>query len=101
LALAYQDQGSFALAQHAYEHQSICWNDCQTTSKITPWFWTTLGTLSRHGRPENRRQDKNKALHLYEKIDDHTGMAIASSDLAGLALSQKRVRDGRKYLGQS
>lgn len=43
-------------------------------------------------------QIKEKTLHLYKKIGDHEGTAIASSDLAGLALSQRRIRNGREYL---
>jgi hypothetical protein len=41
---------------------------------------------------------KEKTLQLYKKIDDHEGSAVACSDLAGLALSQPRIRNGRKYL---
>ena len=33
-----------------------------------------------------------KTLHLYKKIGDHEGTAIACSDLAGLALSQQQIR---------
>jgi hypothetical protein len=41
---------------------------------------------------------KEETLHLYKKIGDHEGTAIVCCDLAGLALSQRRIRIGRKYL---
>jgi tetratricopeptide (TPR) repeat protein len=102
LALAYQDQGSFALAQHAYEQSIDLLERLPDNIKDYAMVLDDFGGLYlAMGDPRTAAKIKIKALHLYEKIDDHTGMAIASSDLAGLALSQKRVRDGRKYLGQS
>jgi hypothetical protein len=53
------------------------------------------------GHPDIATRLKVKTFRLYEKIGDHAGIAIACSDLAGLAFTQKRIRDGRKYLEQA
>jgi hypothetical protein len=39
-----------------------------------------------------------KALGIYEKIEDHGGIARTCGDLAGIAFSQKKVDRGSKYL---
>ena len=44
---------------------------------------------------------KAKTLRLFGKIGDHAGMVIACSDLAGLALGQRQIRVGAKYLEQA
>ncbi len=102
LALAYADQGNFALAQHAYE-QSIHLLE-RSPGNIKDYAMALDGFGGLYlamGDSKTAARIKLKALHLYEKIEDHTGIAIACSDLAGLAFREKRVRDGRKYLAQS
>jgi tetratricopeptide (TPR) repeat protein len=99
LGLTYKDQENFADAQHAFE-RSI--NILEKLPNHTREYGMALdnfgGLLFTMGQPEAAHRLKEKALHVYEKTNDHLGIAIACSDLAGLALSQKRVRQGRKYL---
>jgi len=102
LALAYADQGSFALAQHAYEQSIHLLERSPNSVKDYAMALDGFGGLYlAMGDPKTAARIKLKALHLYEKIEDHTGIAIACSDLAGLAFREKRVRDGRKYLEHS
>jgi len=99
LGLTYRDLGNFADAQHAFE-QSI--HILERSPNNTRDYAMALdnfgGLLLAMGQSDAADRMKRKALRIYEKTNDHTGIAIASSDLAGLAFSQGRVRRGRKYL---
>jgi tetratricopeptide (TPR) repeat protein len=99
LGLSYKDQGNFAYAQHAFE-QSI--RILEGLPNNTREYGMALdnfgGLLFAMGQPEPAGRIKEKAVHVYEKTNDHTGLAIAYSDLAGLAFSQKQMRRGRTYM---
>ena len=99
LALAYEDRGDFADAQRAYERA------IRTLEKLTNHIKDYAMALDDFGglylaigHADLAVRIKEKTLHLYKKIGDHEGTAIVCSDLAGLALSQRRIRSGRKYL---
>jgi len=102
LGLAYQDQGSFTRAQHAYEQSIHTFERLPSNIRDYAMALDDLGGLYlAMGHPDSATAIKKKTFRLYKKVDDHAGMAIVSSDLAGLALGQKRIRAGRKYLEQA
>jgi len=99
LALAYEDRGDFVDAQRAYERAIRTLEKLPNHIKDHAMALDDLGGLYlAMGHADLAVRIKEKTLHLYEKIGDHEGAAIACSDLAGLALSQRRIRNGRKYL---
>jgi tetratricopeptide (TPR) repeat protein len=99
LGLSYRDQGNFAYAQYAFE-QSI--RILEGLPNNTREYGMALdnfgGLLLAMGQPEPAGTMRKKALHVYEKTNYHTGIAIACSGLAGLAFSQKQMRQGRRYM---
>jgi tetratricopeptide (TPR) repeat protein len=99
LALADEDQGDFADAQRAYERAIHTLEKLPNHLKDYAMALDDLGGLYlAMGHADLAVRIKEKTLRLYKKIEDHEGIAIACSDLAGLALSQRRIRNGRKYL---
>lgn len=99
LGLSYEDQGKFASAQRAYEQSVHTLERSPNNFRDYAMALDDFGGLYvAMGHPEIAVRMKVKALHLYDKIGDHTGIAIACSDLAGLALKEKLVRNARKYL---
>jgi tetratricopeptide (TPR) repeat protein len=99
LALAYEDQGDFTDAQRAYERSIRALENSPNHVKDYAMALDDLGGLYQAmGHADLAVRIKEKTLHLYKKIGDHEGSAIACSDLAGLALSERRIRNSRKYL---
>jgi tetratricopeptide (TPR) repeat protein len=99
LALAYEDQGDFTDAQRAYERSIRALENSPSHIKDYAMALDDLGGLYLAiGRADLAVRMKEKTLQLYRNIGDHEGSVIACSDLAGLALSQRRIRNGRKYL---
>ena len=102
LGLAYEDQGDFHQARRAYEHSIQILEKLPDNVRDYAMALDDLGGLYlATGDPEIAAKIKLKSFRLYAKTGDHTGMAIASSDLAGLALNQKRVHAARKFLEQA
>ncbi len=99
LGLTYKDQGDFAASQRAFE---LSIHLLERAPDHTREYGMALdnfgGLLLARGQPDAARKVREKALHVYQKTNDHTGMAIACSDLAGLALTQNALRRSRKYL---
>ena len=99
LGLAYQDQGDFVSAQHAYEQSIHLLEPLSNGIKDYAMTLDDFGSLYLAlGQMDMANTIQVKALHLYEKINDHEGISSACNNLAGVALTQKRVRDGREYL---
>lgn len=99
LALAYEDRGDFIDAQRAFERAIRTLQKLPNHIKDYAMALDDLGGLYlAMGHADLAVRIKEKTLRLYKKIGDHEGMAIASSDLAGLALSRRSIRNGRKYL---
>jgi len=99
LGLAFEDQGNFADSQHAYEQSIRTLEGLPNNIRDYAMTLDDLGGLYvSTGQLDLAVRLRVKALQLYEKVNDHAGMARASSDLAGTALSQKKVHQGRKYL---
>jgi tetratricopeptide (TPR) repeat protein len=99
LGLSYRDQGNFAYAQHAFEQSIRILEGLPNNTREYGMALDTFGGLmSAIGQPEPAGRMRKKAIHVYEKTNYHSGIAIASSNLAGLAFSQKQMRQGRIYL---
>jgi tetratricopeptide (TPR) repeat protein len=102
LGLAYEDIGNLAYAQHALERSIHIFEGLPNNISDYAMALDDLGGIyATTGQLELAAKLRTKALHLYEKINDHTGIACASSDLAGIAFNQKKVREGRKYLDRA
>jgi tetratricopeptide (TPR) repeat protein len=97
LGLAYDDQGNFPFAQHAFEESLHILENLP--DNIQDYALDDFGGLYlATGQFEIANKLFAKALGLYEKVGDRGGIARASSALAGTAFSQKKVGNGSKYL---
>lgn len=99
LGLSYEDQGEFALAQHSYEESLRIFAGLPDNIRDYAMALNDFGGLYvKTGQFEAAEMMRTKALGLYEKVDDHGGIARSSGDLAGIAFSEKNVARGSKYL---
>jgi tetratricopeptide (TPR) repeat protein len=99
LGLAYDDQGNFPFAQHAFEESLHILENLPDNIQDYAMALEDFGGLYVvTGQFEVADKLRTRALGLYEKVGDHGGIARASSDLAGTSFSQKKVRRGSKYL---
>lgn len=86
LGSIYRDMDRYDRARHFYEHilSSFPSEQQETASAID-----NLGELEElAGRLDASKALRLRALHLYEEIKNHAGVALASSNLANLALKQ-------------
>jgi len=99
LGLAYEDLGEFALSQHAYEESLRILEGLPDNIKDYAMALNDFGGLYVvTGQFEVADKMRTKALGIYEKVEDHGGIARTCGDLAGIAFSQKKVTRGSKYL---
>jgi tetratricopeptide (TPR) repeat protein len=99
LGLAYEDLGEFTLSQHAYEESLRILGRLPNNIRDYAMALNDFGGLYvATGQFEVADKMRTKALGIYEKVEDHGGVARAAGDLAGIAFSQKKVASGSKYL---
>jgi tetratricopeptide (TPR) repeat protein len=99
LGLAYEDLGEFTLSQHAYEESLRILESLPDNIQDYAMALNDFGGLYvTIGQFEIADKMRTKALGIYEKVEDHGGIARTSGDLAGIAFSQKKVARGSKYL---
>ena len=102
LGLAYENRRDFASAQRAFE-QSL--RILEMVPSYARGYGMVLnnfgGLLLAMGQPEEAGRIQEKALHVFEKINDHASVSIVCNNLAGLAFGQKQVPRGRKYLDRA
>ena len=97
--MAYEDQGRFPEAQHAYEQAAQILGAMPAHIVDYAAVIDNFGSLYRDmGQIQIAITMRLKALHLYEQIRDHAGIARSCNNLVGLVLSQNHVREGKKYL---
>lgn len=102
LGLAYAQQENLTAARHAYEEAIQLLRSNGTDASNYAEALSNFGDLYRNiGQFATATTLQIKALHLYEGIGDHVGIARTCSDLAGIELSQKHNRNGKKYLERS
>jgi tetratricopeptide (TPR) repeat protein len=99
LGLAYEELGDFTLSQRAYEESLRILEGLPDNLQDYAMALDDFGALYvATGQFEVAEKLRTKALGLYEKVEDHGGIARSSGDLAGIAFSQKKVAKGSKYL---
>ena len=102
LGLAYEDMGEFTLSQHAYEESLRILKDLPDNIRDYAMALNDFGGLCvATGQFDVADKMRTKALAIYEKVEDHGGIARASCDLATVAFSQKKVGSGRNYLARA
>lgn len=99
---AYQCQGRFQDATTSYEKALRI---LQVDDGLAADYAATLsafGTLlSDMGQGKAALGVESRALHIYERIHDHAGIAVACVSLADLELGFKHHTQGRVYLERS
>jgi tetratricopeptide (TPR) repeat protein len=99
LGLAYEDQGNYVDSQHAYERSIRTFEGLPNNARDYAMALDDFGGLYvSTGQPELSVRLRQKALGLYEKISDHAGMTRVSSNLAGIAFTQRNTNEGKRYL---
>jgi len=99
LGMALKDQGNFDESRRAFE-QSL--QSYEASSNVTTDHATALDDFGElyvlTGQLPLAERMMERALHLYESAQDHAGVTRGSNYLAGVLLSQNKVREGRKIL---
>ena len=99
LGLAYQDEGDYIDSQHAYERSVQMFGSLPDNAEDYAMVLNDFGGLYvETSQPKLAFKLREKALRLYEKMADHAGMTRVSTNLAGLAFTQKKIDEGRAYL---
>ena len=99
LGLAYTDKGSFRAAQHAYEQAIHLLQPLPERVQDYASALDNFGYLYRAmGQLEVATNLRLKALHVYEQVGDHSGIARVCNNLAALALEQRNMKKAGKYL---
>jgi len=102
LGLAYEDQGSFSRAQHAFEQAIHVLKALPDHATDYAMALDDLGGLYlAMDQIDASRNLKLQALRLYAEADEHGGIAISCSDLAALALVKNKIHDAKKYLARA
>lgn len=102
LGLAYEDQGDFFASRRAFEQSIQAYDGLANEITGHAMALDDFGELYvATGQLDLAVRLMERALHLYEVSKDHAGIARASSDLAGALFSQRKVHEGRKYLGRA
>src|SRR5689334_11237610 len=101
LGLAFEDQGDFSAARHAFEQSIRAYERLPNASDYAMALddFGELHVLT--GQLDLAVRMMEKALHLYETAEDHAGIVRASSYLAGALFSQKKIREGKKNLNRA
>jgi tetratricopeptide (TPR) repeat protein len=99
LGFAYREVGKVAESQKAFERAlNIFERKPEYVGDYAEALDYIGGLYSDMGQAQLASQAWSKAFHLFEQQNDHSGMARASSNLAGLALQQNQAHKARKYL---
>jgi tetratricopeptide (TPR) repeat protein len=102
LGLSYEDQGDFRNSSRAFE-QSI--QAYESVPNDTANYATALDDFGNlyliTGQQDLAVSMMERALRLHSANKDHAGIARSSSNLAGALFSQKKLREGRKYLDRA
>jgi tetratricopeptide (TPR) repeat protein len=94
--------GDFARSQHAYEESLRILKDLPDALQDYAMALDDFGGLYvATGQLDAADKMRTRALGIYEKLQDHAGIARASCNLATLAFSQKRATSGNKYLARA
>jgi tetratricopeptide (TPR) repeat protein len=99
LGLAYEKKEDFGAAQRAYEEALRLLRGDNANARDYAEVLSDFGDLYCDiGHCESATGLYLKALHVYEELSDHTGIARSLSDLAGNEFSLKHNSNGKRYL---
>lgn len=99
LAVAYQGAGDLVNAQIAFEHAlQVLEPDREHPEDYASALENYAELYSQLGQLDVAAPMWRKALHLRQRIGDHTGTALTLTRLAELALSRNRVGEAHRYL---
>jgi tetratricopeptide (TPR) repeat protein len=99
LAVACQGAGDLANAQIAFEHAlQVLEHDREHLEDYASALENYAGFYRELGRLDVAAPMWRKALHLRQRIGDHTGTALSLTRLAELALARNRVGEAHQYL---
>jgi tetratricopeptide (TPR) repeat protein len=99
LAVACQGAGNLTDAQSAFERAlQVLDHDREHPEDYASALENYAGFYSELGQLDVAAPMWQKALHLRQRIGDHTGIALSLTRLAELALVRNRVREAHGYL---
>jgi len=99
LAVACQGAGDLANAQIAFEHAlQFLEHDREHPEDYASALENYAGFYSELGQLDVAVPMWRKALHLRQRIGDHTGTALSLTRLAEVALARNRIREAHRYL---
>jgi tetratricopeptide (TPR) repeat protein len=99
LGLAYQMTGRFPEAESAFQHSlSILKRDAENVSDYASALDNYAGLYFEAGRLVEAAAMRRKALDLQLRTGDHAAATRSLTNLAGVALAQKRLRESKEYL---
>jgi tetratricopeptide (TPR) repeat protein len=98
LGVVHTQQGRFAEAQKAFERSLRILDGTQFVTDYAAALQNYGALYNDTGQIAIAGQMWRKALQLRQQSGDHAGISRSLTSLAGLALTQGRVREARKYL---
>lgn len=102
LGLSYEDQGDFRDSTRAFEQSIQAYESVPNHSADYATALDDFGNLYvTTGQLDLAIRMMERAQRLQQANEDHAGVARSSSDLAGALFSQKKLREGRKYLDRA
>src|SRR5580704_9585072 len=102
LAVACQGAGDLANAQIAFEHAlQVLEHDREHLEDYASALENYAGFYRELGRLDVAAPMWRKALHLRQKLGDHTATALSLTRLAEFAVARNRIREARWYLREA
>jgi tetratricopeptide (TPR) repeat protein len=102
LAIACQGAGNLTCAQIAFEHAlQILGHDPEHPEDYASVLENYAGFYSELGQRDVAARMLRQALHLRQKIGDHTGTALSLTRLAELNLGENRLREAHRSLQEA
>jgi tetratricopeptide (TPR) repeat protein len=88
-----------ANAQASFEHAlQVLEHDREHPGDYASALENYAGFYSELGQPDVAAPMWRKALHLRQRVRDHTGAALSLARLAELAIARNRLREAQQYL---
>ena len=102
LGLAYADQNEFHDARNAYEQAISILQPLPESIRDYAAVMDHFANLYQaEGELQVATNLRSKTLRMYQQMGDYSRIARDSSVLAGLALQQGHLKEGRRYLKQT
>ena len=102
LASSYQDMEMYGKARRTYQSAMEALRPIPAAQTQYAATMDNLATLEESlGQPDSAKALCGKAIHIYEDLGDHAGIAIASTDLAVIAYAARDYRASRHSLARA